>query len=213
VAQPVKTIHIDVVSDVICPWCFLGKRRLDKALAGLPDIQAEVNWRPFFLDPTIPREGMDRRQYLVGKFGEARLPTLHAPFEEACTKEGVPYDFDKITRTPNTLDAHRLMRWSHSEGKQHDMAERLFLAYWSEGRDVGEVTVLASVAEAVGMDGEAIRAKLASNIDADLVLQEAAQAIHMGVQGVPCFILSEKYGVSGAQPPEQLAAAIEKLAA
>lgn len=205
-----KTIRIDVVSDVICPWCFLGKRRLDKALALLSDVKAEVNWRPFFLDPTIPPEGMDRREYLIAKFGEERLQSLHAPFEEARAKEGVPYDFDRITRTPNTLDAHRLIRWSHAEDKQQDMAERLFMAYWSEGRDVSDRQALTAIARAVGMD---IEQKLASDLDADAVLQEANQAIQMGVRGVPCFILSQKYGLSGAQPVEQLVAAIEKLAA
>jgi predicted DsbA family dithiol-disulfide isomerase len=205
-----KAIRIDVVSDVICPWCFLGKRRLDRALAALPEVKAEINWRPFFLDPTISPEGLDRREYLIAKFGEERLNSLHSPFEEARANEGVPYDFGKITRTPNTLDAHRLIRWSHVDGKQHEMAERLFVAYWSEGRDVGDRAELAGLARDAGMD---VKERLNSGLDADAVLREANQAIQMGIQGVPCFILSEKYGLSGAQPADQLIAAIEKLAA
>jgi predicted DsbA family dithiol-disulfide isomerase len=208
--RTVKSIRIDIVSDVICPWCFLGKRRLDKALAAVPDVTAEIHWRPFFLDPTIPREGIGRQDYLVNKFGEERLATLHAPFEEARLREGVPYQFDKIKRTPNTLDAHRLIRWSHLEHKQQEMTEQLFMAYWSEGQDIGDQIVLASISENLGMD---VRGKLASDVDAESVLQEANQSIQMGVTGVPCFILSQKYGLSGAQPPDQLIAAIEKLAA
>jgi predicted DsbA family dithiol-disulfide isomerase len=213
VAQSVKTISIDVVSDVICPWCFLGKRRLDKALASLPDVKAEVAWRPFFLDPTIPPEGIDRRTYLVNKFGEARLASLHAPFEEAIRNEGVPYKFDKITRTPSTLDAHRLIRWSHVTGKQHETAERLFIAYWCEGRDIGDRHVLADLARDVGLDAEDVAAKLAAGTDSDTVLREADQAIRIGVQGVPCFILAQRHGLSGALPAEQLAAAIAGYAA
>jgi predicted DsbA family dithiol-disulfide isomerase len=211
-AKSMMKISIDVISDVICPWCFLGKHRLDRALAALPEVQAEVAWRPFFLDPTIPAEGIDRRTYLVGKFGEERLATLHAPFEEAREKEGVPYDFDKITRTPNTLDAHRLMRWSQMEGKQQGVAERLFLAYWSEGRDVGDREVLSAVANEAGMDGAQVAERLATNADVEKVFAEARQAITMGVQGVPCFILAQKYGLSGAQPVETLVDAISKAA-
>lgn len=208
-----RTISIDIVSDVICPWCFLGKRRLDKALASLPDVKAEVAWRPFLLDPTIPPEGIDRRTYLINKFGEDRLATLHAPFEEARLTEGVPYAFEKITRTPNTLDAHRLIRWAHVTGKQHDMAERLFVAYWGEGQDIGDRKVLATLAKQVGLDGDEVSNWLSAGTDADSVLNEVDQAIRMGVQGVPCFILAERNGLSGALPAEQLATAIEKYAA
>ena len=124
------SLKIDVVSDVICPWCFLGKRRLDKALAMVPEVTAEVVFRPFFLDPTIPREGMDRRAYMVAKFGEERLKTIHDPLIAAGKEDGVPYQFDKITRTPNTMNAHRLLRWAQQEGVQAAVAEALFMAYW-----------------------------------------------------------------------------------
>ncbi len=131
------TIFIDVVSDVICPWCFLGKRRLDKALAQLDGLDVEVAWRPFMLDPTIPKEGKSRHDYMMEKFGEERLKTIHDPLIKAGAEDGVPYRFDAITRTPNTLDAHRVIRWAHTSGKQHDVAERLFMDYWNEGKDIG----------------------------------------------------------------------------
>jgi predicted DsbA family dithiol-disulfide isomerase len=207
-----RKIVIDVVSDVICPWCFLGKRRLDKALASLPDVEADIGWRPFMLDATIPLAGMDRRTYLANKFGEERLATLHDPLIAAGREDGVPYAFDRITRTPNTLNAHRLIRWSHVEGKQHEIAERLFMAYWNEGRDVGDVTALAAVATEAGMNGAAIAARLATDEDADKVGQEIGIAHKMGITGVPCFVLAQKYGVMGAQAPAQLAEAIDKAA-
>lgn len=208
-----RKLIIDVVSDVICPWCFLGKRRLDKALASLPDVEADIGWRPFMLDPTIPLEGLDRRTYLENKFGEERLATLHDPLVAAGREDGVPYQFDKITRTPNTLNAHRLLRWSHVEGKQHDMAERLFMAYWNQGRDVGDVATLATIAGEAGMDAEAIAARLATDEDADKVGQEIGIAQKMGITGVPCFVLAQKFGVMGAQAPAQLADAINRAAA
>ncbi len=207
-----KTISIDVVSDVICPWCFLGKRRLDKAIGLLDDIKVEVNWRPFFLDPTIPREGMSRRTYLENKFGAERLKTIHDPILAAGKADGVPYAFDKITRTPNTRDAHRLIRWSHDAGKQHDVAERLFMAYFNGGLDIGDRKVLLKIAGEAGMDEAEVSAKLESGTDIDAVNAEVERAYRMGVTGVPCFIFAQKQGLMGAQPAEVLADAIGKLA-
>jgi predicted DsbA family dithiol-disulfide isomerase len=205
-------ISIDVVSDVICPWCFLGKRRLDKALSLLPDIEAEINFRPFFLDPTIPSEGLDRHEYMAAKFGEERLKTIHDPLIKAGKEGGVPYHFDKITRTPNTMDAHRLMRWAKLEDKQLDIAEALFMAYWNEGRDVGDHQVLADIAEAHGMNREKVFTALASDQDKQEVLAETSQAQKMGVTGVPTYIINRKYGVVGAQSAELLAEQIRKAA-
>lgn len=212
-AQSVKAIEIEVVSDVICPWCFLGKRRLDEAIGLLDDIKAEVNWRPFFLDPTIPKEGMSRRTYLENKFGAERLKSIHDPLIAAGKVDGVPYEFDKITRTPNTMDAHRLIRWSHVGGKQHDMAERLFMAYWNGGLDVGDHTVLLKIAGETGMDVADVSEKLENGTDVDAVNAEVDHAYRMGVTGVPCFIFAHKQGLMGAQPAEQLAAVIRGLAA
>ena len=208
-----KAISIDVISDVICPWCFLGKRRLDKAIGLLEGIKVEVNWRPFFLDPTIPAEGMSRRAYLENKFGAERLKTLHDPILAAGKEDGVSYAFDKITRTPNTMDAHRLIRWSHDGGKQHDVAERLFMAYFNGGLDIGDRAVLAKIAGEAGMDQSEISAKLESDTDVDAVNADVERAYRMGVTGVPCFIFAQKQGLMGAQPAEVLADAIGRLAA
>lgn len=207
-----RKVVIDVVSDVICPWCFLGKRRLDKALASLPDVQADIGWRPFLLDPTIPPEGMDRHTYLAAKFGEERLKTLHDPLEAAGKEDGVPYRFDAIKRTPNTLNAHRLLRWSHAAGKQQDVAERLFMAYWNQGRDIGDIAELSAIASEAGMNGADAEAKLRTEVDADRVRREIMQARSMGISGVPCFVFGQKFGVMGAQAPAALVEAIEKAA-
>jgi predicted DsbA family dithiol-disulfide isomerase len=208
-----KKIEIDVISDVICPWCFLGKRRLDKALALVNDITVEVNWRPFFLDPTIPKEGISRHDYMIGKFGAERLKTIHDPLIAAGKEDGVPYEFDKITRTPNTLDAHRVIRWSHPAGKQSDVAERLFMAYWNGGLDVGDHAVLVKIAGDAGLDKADVAKKLENGTDVDAVSDEVGHAARMGVNGVPCFVLCRKQGLMGAQPAEALAEAIRKLAA
>jgi predicted DsbA family dithiol-disulfide isomerase len=208
-----KAIAIDVVSDVICPWCFLGKRRLDKAIGLLDDIKVEVNWRPFFLDPTIPKEGMSRRTYMESKFGAEQLKTIHDPLIAAGKEDGVPYQIDRITRTPNSLDAHRLIRWSHVGGKQHDVTERLFMAYWNAGLDVGDHAVLLKIASDAGMDKADVSEKLENGTDVDAVNAEVSHAYRMGVTGVPCFIFAQKQGLMGAQPAEVLADIIRKLAA
>ncbi len=207
-----KTIEIDVVSDVICPWCFLGKRRLDKAIAQLDDIEIKVDWRPFFLDPTIPKEGMSRKSYLENKFGAEQLTTIHDPLIAAGKQEGVPYAFDKITRTPNTTDAHRLIRWSHAENRQHEVVERLFMAYWNEGLDVGDRAVLAKIAGETGMDANEVSRMFEDGTDGGAINAEVSRAYRMGVTGVPCFILARKHGLIGAHPASELAAAIRQLA-
>ncbi len=206
-------IAIDVVSDVICPWCFLGKRRLDKAVAALDGIETEINWRPYQLDPSIPKQGIDRSEYLTRKFGAARLATLHDPLVEASKADGVPYRFDRITRTPNTLDAHRLIRWAHVSGRQHDMAERLFMAYWHDGLDIGDKDVLLKLAVDAGLDGTLVSQLLHNEADLDAVIAEINQAQRMGISGVPTFIIAGRYGVTGAQSPDVLKGAILKAAA
>jgi predicted DsbA family dithiol-disulfide isomerase len=211
VAQSV--ISIDVVGDVICPWCFLGKRRLDKALALLPEIKVEVINRPFFLDPSIPPEGLDRHKYMADKFGEARLATIHKPLEEMGTKDGVPYQFDKIKRTPNTLDAHRLIRWAQQADMQPAVVEALFMAYWNQGRDVGDHDTLVAIASECGMDGREVAQLLKQDTDKEAVLTEAQRAVEMGVTGVPTFIMAQRYGISGAQDVSVLVDAIKKIAA
>ncbi len=203
---------IDVISDVICPWCFLGKRRLDAALAMQPDVDVFIRWRPFMLDPTIPPEGLDRQEYMLNKFGPERLKTIHDPLITAGAEIGVPYEFEAITRTPNTLDAHRLLRWSHTIERQHDMAERLFMAYWSEGQDVSDHAVLAKCAGDIGINATQIAELLASDQDVEATKAEIAHASDIGVTGVPTFILGQSYALAGAQSPEVLADAIGRVA-
>jgi predicted DsbA family dithiol-disulfide isomerase len=204
---------LDVVSDVICPWCFLGKRRLDAALARIDDIDVFVRWRPFMLDPTIPPEGLDRQDYMLAKFGPERLKTIHDPLIAAGEELGVPFDFDKITRTPNTLDAHRLIRWSHTVERQHETAERLFMAYWSEGQDVSDRDVLARCAGDAGINAAQIRELLDSAQDVEETKAEIQHATTIGVTGVPTFILGQSYALVGAQSPDVLADAISRVAA
>jgi predicted DsbA family dithiol-disulfide isomerase len=206
-------LHIDVISDVICPWCFLGKRRLDKALAMVPDLEAEVNFRPFFLDPTIPTKGLDRQQYMLAKFGAERLKTIHDPLIKAGQEEGISYGFDQITRTPSSLNAHRLLRWSHQIGSQRTVAEALFMAYWCWGQDVSDIEVLKTIAIVNGLNGPEIAEELATDRDKKEVLDEAQMAQQIGVTGVPTFVVNRKYGVTGAQSSESLVQLFRKVAA
>ena len=201
---------IDVVSDIICPWCFLGKRRLDVALAAM-DKDVFIRWRPYLLDPTIPPEGLDRQQYMLDKFGPERLQTIHDPLIEAGKEIGVPYNFDLITRTPNTLDAHRLIRWAHTVERQTELVERLFMAYWSEGKDVGNRDVLAQCAGEAGINAEQIRELLDTEQDVAETHAEIEHATNIGVTGVPTFILAQSYALVGAQSPEVLADAILRV--
>lgn len=204
-------LKIDIISDVICPWCFLGKRRLDKALTMVPEVEAEVIFRPFFLDPTIPPEGLDRHAYMTAKFGVEKLKTIHDPLIAAGKEEGVPYAFDKITRTPNTLNAHRLLRWAQPAGVQRQVAEALFMAYWHYGQDVSDLNVLTTIAVINGFKAQQIMELLESNHDVEAVLREVQQAQAMGVTGVPTFVLAGRYGVVGAQTPDYIAGCIRKV--
>ena len=203
---------LDVVSDVICPWCFLGKRRLDAALASLDGLNVLVRWRPFMLDPGIPPEGLDRHEYMLAKFGPERLKTIHDPLIAAGEELGVPFNFEAIARTPNTLDAHRLIRWSHTVERQHEMAERLFIAYWNEGRDVSDRDVLAACAGEAGIIAQQSRELLDSEQDVAETTAEIQHATNIGVTGVPTFILGQSYALVGAQWPDVLADAINRVA-
>lgn len=208
-----QRVSIDVVSDVMCPWCFIGHRRLDKALALVPDIDVAVTWRPFQLDPTLPEGGKDRRRYLEEKFGgPERAAAVYDRIREAGLTEGIAFAFDRIARSPNTIDAHRVIRWAGVEGVQHAVVERLFALYFLEGGDLSDHGVLAAAAAAAGMD-EAVTARLlASGADRAETRAEAAHAAAIGVTGVPCFILAGRYAVEGAQPAEVLAGAIREVA-
>jgi predicted DsbA family dithiol-disulfide isomerase len=207
--QPVR---IDVVSDVVCPWCFIGKRRLEKALALKPDIPVEVHWHPYFLNDWIPREGMAREEYLTTKFGSPeRYEGIAQRVSAAAADEGLVYDSSKIERQPNTLDAHRLIRWADGIGKAADMKQRLMDLYFTEGADLTNRAVLVQAATDIGLDAEDVREALASDQDVEEVAQEAQSAKEAGVEGVPCFIFGGKFAVSGAQAPEYLAEAIVRM--
>ena len=208
--QPVR---IDVVSDVVCPWCFIGKRRLEKAIALNPDIPVEVHWRPYFLNDWIPREGISREQYLTTKFGSPeRYKGIAQRVSAAAAAEGLTYAMDKISRQPNTLDAHRLIRWADEIGKAAEMKQRLMDLYFTEGADLTSHTVLAQAAADIGLDAEATRKALASDKDVAEIERDALSAKEAGIDGVPCFIFGGKFAISGAQAPEDLAEAIERMA-
>lgn len=208
--QPVR---IDVVSDVVCPWCFIGKHRLEKALALRPDIPVEVHWRPYFLNDWIPREGISREQYLTTKFGSPeRYKGIAQRVTAAAAEEGLVYASDKMTRQPNTLDCHRLIRWAEGIGKAADMKQRLMDLYFTEGADLTNHAVLVQAATDVGLDPEDVRAALASDQDVEQIEREAQSAKEAGIEGVPCFIFGDKFALSGAQSPEYLAEAIDRMA-
>jgi len=207
-------VRIDVVSDVVCPWCFIGKRRLEKALALKLDVPVEVHWHPYFLNDWIPREGISRKEYLTTKFGSPeRYKGIAQRASVAAAAEGLTYAMDKISRQPNTLDAHRLIRWADGIGKAAEMKQRLMDLYFTEGADLTNRAVLVQAAADIGLDAGDIGEALASDKDVAEVEQEAQSAKEAGIQGVPMFIFRGKVGVSGAQEPEYLAEAIERLAA
>jgi predicted DsbA family dithiol-disulfide isomerase len=201
------------VSDIVCPWCFIGKHRLEKAIALNPDIPVEVHWRPYFLNDWIPREGISREQYLTTKFGSPeRYKGIAQRVSAAAAAEGLTYAMDKISRQPNTLDAHRLIRWADEIGKAAEMKQRLMDLYFTEGADLTNHAVLAQAAADIGLDAEATRKALASDKDVAEIEREALSAKEAGIDGVPCFIFGGKFAISGAQAPEYLAEAIERMA-
>jgi len=212
--MPDKTpIRIDVVSDVVCPWCFIGKRRLEKALALKPGVPVEVHWHPYFLNDWIPREGIARNDYLTTKFGSPeRYTDIAQRVSAAAADEGLTYAIDKISRQPNTLDAHRLIRWAEGIGKAAEMKQRLMDLYFTDGADLSNRAVLVQAAADIGLDADDVNEALASDQDVEQIEREAQSAKDAGIQGVPCFIFGGKFAVSGAQPPEYLAEAIERAA-
>ena len=207
-------MQIDIVSDTVCPWCFIGKRRLARALALRPDVPVQVFWRPYRLDPTIPREGVDRRAYLKAKFGDGpRSTAMGDAIRSEGAGEGLDFAFDKIAKTPNSLDSHRLIRWSTNTGAQDDVVERLFRAYFIEGRDIGDPQVLTDIAGEAGMDAARVAELLAKDSDLAAVEREAGMANQMGISGVPTFIFDSKMMISGAREPEVLVKIIDKAVA
>ncbi|MCB1493129.1 MAG: DsbA family oxidoreductase [Rhodobiaceae bacterium] len=208
-----QPIAIDIVSDVMCPWCFIGKRRLERALPLLDGLAVDIRWRPFQLDPTLPPEGLDRRQYLEAKFGGGeRARAIYDNITAAGAAEDIPFDFRAIKVSPNTLDAHCLIRWSANVGAQDAVVEALFSAYFTEGRNIGDHAVLIDIAEKAGMDGDLVAELLARGADHDLVREEIMLAQRLGIDGVPCFIIANAVAIAGAHDPETLARAIREMA-
>lgn len=213
-AETAKRIRVDVVSDVVCPWCFIGKRRLEKATALTPDIPVEVHYHPYFLNDWIPRAGMTREDYLTRKFGSPEAYRgMAGRVAEAAVQEGLTYAVDKIARQPNTLDSHRLIYWAGKRGKGAEMKQRLMDLYFAEGADLTDPEVLVRAAADVGLDPKAVRPLLASEEDVEEITMAANSAKEAGINGVPTFIIDGRYAVSGAQAPETLAEAIRKAAA
>lgn len=210
-----QKLTIDVVSDVVCPWCYVGKRRLEAALAGLvagePHVRPLVSWHPFQLNPDLPRSGIDRRQYLEAKFGgPARADEIYERVRAAGRSVGIPFAFERIERQPNTLDAHRLIAWAQAQGDADALVERLFRAYFLEGLYVGDRETLATLAGEAGYDGDAARLHLASEAGLAEVTAMDRRVRELGVTGVPFFIFDGKVAVSGAQEPQTLLDAIDQ---
>lgn len=198
-------MHLEIYSDTICPWCFIGKRRLERALAERPEADLTVTWRAFQLNPDMPGEGMDRQQYLELKFGGPdNAKRVYDRVREAGREEDIAFAFDDIGRTPNTIASHRLVRFASEKGRADEVVTALFEAYFLRGEDVGSSEVLVAAAVAGGLDEAEARAYLESAADAESVQEEDVRARKIGIQGVPTFILDGKYVLSGAHPPEVL---------
>jgi len=205
---------VDVVADVVCPWCYLGWRRVKSALASRPDLQASVVWRTYQLDPSLPESGVDRKAYMAAKFKDpSRLRAAHDALVEGGAEDGIVFDFAAIEKSPNTNAAHRLIRWALSAGVQDVVVEALFAAYFTQGRDIGDPIVLADIAEAAGMERLTVLQLLSEGTDRETVAREHSMAVQGGVTGVPFVIFAGKVAVVGAESPEHILAAIDQATA
>lgn len=213
----IKPLTIDIVSDVVCPWCYIGKHRIESALALVEDVPVDVHWRPFFLNPWVPREGISRDEYLTTKFGSVEAyKGIAGRVVEAATAEGLVYRPELVQRQPNTLDCHRLIHWAErdpSGDKSAAVKQRLMELYFRDGGDLTDTDVLVQAAADCGMDADKVRQRLATDEDVDVISSRAQEAADKGISGVPTYVFAGKYAVSGAQPPEQLARAIRQISA
>ena len=205
-------LPIDVVSDVVCPWCYIGKRFLEKAIALKPEIPVEVRFRPYFLNPWVPREGISRDEYLTAKFGSVEAyKGIAGRVVAAAGEEGLTYRPELVKRQPNTIDCHRLIHWAEAQGKSAEMKQRLMELYFRDGGDLTDVNVLVQAAADIGLDADDVRKRLATDEDVALISSQAQEASDKGISGVPTFVFAQKYAVSGAQPADQLARAIRQV--
>jgi predicted DsbA family dithiol-disulfide isomerase len=200
-------MRVDIVSDTICPWCYIGKRRFERALAARQGNDAlDVVWWPFQLNPQMPSEGVERQAYLVERFGSTeRAMEIYRQVEAAGRSEGIPFAFDKIKRTPNTLNSHRLIGFAADTGRQSELVEVLFRRYFERGENIGDIDVLVDGASEAGLDGAAARSFLVSDLGREEILAGDVAARRLGINGVPCFIVNQRYAVSGAHEPEVFA--------
>jgi len=202
-APPKARLGVEIVYDLVCPWCFLGTRRLMRTLRRRPDLLFELTWRPFLLNPDMPRLGMARPDYVVRKFGgEDRARRLYTSIADIGRAEGVPFRFEKIRRTPSSIDAHRLVRYAARFGRADEMVEALFSAHFTDGRDIGDHAVLLSIAQACGLDLAASKRFLSGDAEADAVHADNLRAHRLGINGVPCFVIAGRHAIAGAQEPE-----------
>ena len=196
---------IEVYADTVCPWCYIGKTRLEKAKAMRPDTSIELIWKPFQLNPWMPAEGMNRDAYITAKFGAADAGRIYDNLRQSSHADGIKFNFDKITRTPNTLDAHRLIKWARLVGGtncQDAVVQAIFEAYFQNGEDISEATTLTEIARTEGLNPKEVHKYLSSDEDRDTIRSEDTKARQMGVQGVPCFVIEKRFAISGAQEPE-----------
>lgn len=206
-------IALDIYSDPICPWCYIGKAKLDAALESRPDHPFAISWHPYMLNPDMPAGGMDRREYLQAKFGPPQqVVQAYLPVQQAAEGAGLAMDLSRITRTPSTLDAHRLIHWAGLEGRQAAMVSALFRAYFNEGRDIGDRATLSDLAQGAGLDRTMIDTLLAGDNDiADIRARDAAIR-EQGLRGVPGFVLDGQYVITGAQEPDFWLRVLDDLA-
>jgi predicted DsbA family dithiol-disulfide isomerase len=208
-------ICIEVVSDIVCPWCYVGKKRLEKALAERPDLEVNVTWQPFQLSPDMPREGKDRVAHYEQIFGEQRAKQIMDSMKDTGVDEGIAFDAKPGARSPNTLAAHALMLMAQTDAAvdQNELVERLFAAHHVESKDIGDIAVLVEIAAALGMDEAQVREQLSSGQNEAGVQSLIQESVGRGVTGVPFFIINNRYGLSGAQPADSLVAALDQIAA
>ena len=204
---------IEVYADIACPWCYIGERRLAQALAQRPDIEVERRWRPFQLQPDLPPQGLPWAEFVATKFGGgAQAERMFARVAQAGAPDGIDFRFDRVATAPNTLDAHRLVLFAAERGQEWPMADALFAAHFSEGRDLNDPDQLVAVAESVGLDAAAVRAYLASDAGIAEVAASQEQAERLGITGVPFYVIDGRYGLSGAQPVDVFVRALDELA-
>lgn len=195
-------IRLDIFSDPVCPWCYIGKANLDRALEAKGDHPFEVEWHPFQLNPDMPAAGVDRMEYLAAKFGgRDKVTSINARLDEAAADAGLTIDHSIIKWIPNTLDAHRLIYWAGLEGRQTPMKSALMRAYWKQGRDIGDHAVLTDIADEAGLDSAAMARLLATDADRESIIARDTHARERGINAVPTFIIANQYVLSGAQPP------------